>query len=138
MASSLPVFAVAAAALSFTPPASLRIATFSANWRHACVRATSTGAGDLFDGADAERNAALSALKLAFFSSSELDAQRPVAEEDAAKLGLLRDVPLARWGFNILPHHREPAAATPTESAALASKQRVRPRPDSSQPCTRV
>ena len=69
------------------------------------------GAGDLFDGADAERNAALSALKSAFFGSSELDAQQPVAKKEAAKLGLLLDVPLARWGFNILPHHREPAAA---------------------------
>ena len=68
--------------------------------------------GDLERGKDPERNAQLEALKRSFLGASAedgkdgLDDERPSAAGDAAKLGLYLDLPLCRWGFHILPHHR--------------------------------
>ena len=68
---------------------------------------------DLEGGENEQRNAALAALKRSFLASSAeegeggADQERPSGEaEDASKLGLYLDVPVCRWGFPILPHHR--------------------------------
>ena len=68
---------------------------------------------DLEGGENEQRNAALAALKRSFLASSAeegeggADQERPSGEaDDASKLGLYLDVPVCRWGFPILPHHR--------------------------------
>ena len=66
------------------------------------LRMAAAGA-DLEGGQNEERNAALSALKRSFLASAD---DRPTAYDDATRLGLYLDVPVCRWGFNILPHHR--------------------------------
>ena len=66
------------------------------------LRMAAAGA-DLEGGQNEERNAALSALKRSFLASTD---DRPTAYDDATRLGLYLDVPVCRWGFNILPHHR--------------------------------
>jgi len=70
------------------------------------MMAAAAGGGDLFEGQDESRNAALSALRSAFLAPSEEEAS-PVAMRDAARVGLYLDLPSTRWGFNILPHHRQ-------------------------------
>ena len=62
---------------------------------------------DLEGGENEQRNAALAALRRSFLASSAEEEERPSGEaEDASKLGLYLDVPVCRWGFPILPHHR--------------------------------
>ena len=62
------------------------------------------GGGDLEQGRDPERNALLQSLRKSFFTSD--DEEAPVGLRDAERLGLHLDLPLCRWGFNVLPHHR--------------------------------
>ena len=62
---------------------------------------------DLEGGENEQRNAALAALRRSFLASSAEEEERPSGEaEDASKLGLYLDVPVCRWSFPILPHHR--------------------------------
>ena len=62
---------------------------------------------DLEGGENEQRNAALAALRRSFLASSAEEEERPSGvAEDATKLGLHHDVPVCRWGFPILPHHR--------------------------------
>ena len=62
--------------------------------------------GDLEGGLNPERNAALEALKRSYLLSSADTAGDSADADTAAQLGLLLDVPVCRWSFNILPHHR--------------------------------
>lgn len=61
--------------------------------------------GDLEAGRNPNRNALLAGLKKSFFSDIE-GGDEPAASGDATRLGLLLDLPLCRWNFHILPHHR--------------------------------
>ena len=70
-------------------------------------RAAIQPGGDLAGGADPKRNAALAALRRSFLATPSVQGNEDEDESEAAQqLGLLLDVPIARWGFNILPHHR--------------------------------
>ena len=64
------------------------------------------GGGDLEDGLNEERNQQLELLKRSFLAAPAADEREPGAQRDAARLGLLLDLPVARWGFPFLPHHR--------------------------------
>ena len=59
---------------------------------------------DLSGGEDADRNAAVASLKSLFYAPDppkDLPGRR-----DASRLGLMLDVPLCRWSFEILPHQQ--------------------------------
>ena len=70
--------------------------------------------GDLMGGEDEARNAEIESLKRLFFSSdAEPDPEQPAsaaaeqtAVPDSDLLGLLPDLPLARWSMVLLPHQQ--------------------------------
>ena len=61
---------------------------------------------DLEGGENEQRNAQLAALKRNFLLG--VDEERPDGNQvdESSRLGLYLDVPVCRWGFPILPHHR--------------------------------
>eukprot|EP00967_Tisochrysis_lutea_P131882 scaffold229612_cov28-Tisochrysis_lutea.AAC.2 len=70
--------------------------------------------GDLEGGLDDQRNADVSALKKLFYETEatavtgESARKRPeqVQCEEASKLGIYLDIPLARWSMTILPYQQ--------------------------------
>ena len=69
--------------------------------------------GDLEGGTDPERNLRIASLKRLFYSASAsesplepLPAQPPATAEDLKHIGVVEDVPLCRWPWEILPHHQ--------------------------------
>ena len=60
---------------------------------------------DLEGGVNEQRNEQLAALRRSFLLGA--DEERPSdAAAGASRLGLYLDLPVCRWGFPILPHHR--------------------------------
>ena len=63
--------------------------------------------GDLEGGRDKDRNANVQALKSLFYQSAESDNATTTANATAAaEIGLLRDIPIARFQFVLLPHQQ--------------------------------
>ena len=80
----------------FTPPISLRSG----------ATASVMQAGDLFNGEDPERNALLEKLKRSFYTGMQEEAPMQETQLDSTRIGLYLDIPMTRWSFNALPHHR--------------------------------
>jgi len=60
---------------------------------------------DLLGGADAERNAAIEALKASFYGATPKAAASDCRRVATARIGgLLRDLPVCRWSMVMLPH----------------------------------
>lgn len=65
------------------------------------------GGGDLSGGGDDQRNEQLDRIRSMFAAGdSETAAAEPGAAEDAARLGLMLDLPLCRFSWVILPHQQ--------------------------------
>ena len=97
------------------------------------------GGGDISGGGDEERNAQLSALRKMFVTASPQDvpAEEAVSDstEDGQPPGLLRDMPLCRYSWCIMPGHQVAMSVwQPQCEHAIA----VRARHDAAMPLTRV
>lgn len=86
-------------------------------------------AGDLLGGQDPERNAMLEQLRRSFYAPPVGGDDELTALNDAKRLGLQLDLPLCRWSFNLLPHHRAALNVHQPQYTLLFEGLLTRPRP---------
>lgn len=104
---------------------------------HRLVRMTAVPGGDLSNGDNAERNAALSAIRRSFLAVSEevpsseklLPRTPVVATRDAARVGVHLDLPATRWSVAMLPHHRTVLNVFQPQYTLLFEKLLAQPQP---------